>query len=270
MMIAKNQKDPNDQKKQVKLTVAYDGTAYCGFQSQRNAIGVESVLNEALSKVAAHPVTVLGASRTDAGVHAAGQVVTFFLRGSIPAAQIPAAVNCLLPRDIVVTAAETVAADFHCRYDAVGKHYRYTVRNTHIPSPFDYRYVYAYGGRLDLDLMATAAAVFIGEHDFTAFTATHSGRKNFVRRLDRITVSREGDNVYLDFWGGGFLYKMVRSIAGCLIDIGRGHLNAEVAQRALITKDRGLLSLTAPARGLTLIKIYYNNEYFLDKDKPIR
>lgn len=267
MMIAKN---PNDQKTQVKLTVAYDGTAYCGFQSQHNAVGVESLLNEALSKVAAHPVTVLGASRTDAGVHAQGQVVTFFLRGSIPVAQIPAAVNCLLPRDIAVTAAETVAADFHCRYDAVGKHYRYTVKNTHIPSPFDYRYVYAYGGKLALDLMASVAEVFIGEHDFTAFTATHSGRKNFVRRLDRITVSREGDNVYLDFWGGGFLYKMVRSIAGCLIDIGRGHLDAAVAQRALIAKDRSLLSLTAPARGLTLIKIYYNDEYFLDKDKLIR
>ncbi len=267
MMIAN---DRNDQTTQVKLTVAYDGTAYCGFQSQRNAIGVESVLNEALSKIAAHPVKVLGASRTDAGVHAKGQVVTFFLRGRIPVAQIPTAVNCLLPLDIAVTAAEAVTADFHCRYDAVGKHYRYTVRNTNIPSPFDYRYVYAYGGQLRLDLMAAAAGVFIGEHDFTAFTATHSGRKNFVRRLDRITVSREGDNVHLDFWGGGFLYKMVRSIAGCLIDIGRGHLDIGIAQRALCTKDRSLLSLTAPARGLTLIKIYYNDEYFLDKDELIR
>lgn len=260
----------NEEKIQVKLTVAYDGTAYCGFQSQPNAVGVESVLNKALGQVAAHPVTVLGASRTDAGVHAKGQVVTFFLQGSIPVPQIPAAVNCLLPRDIAVTAAETVAADFHCRYDAVGKHYRYTVKNSRIPSPFDYRYVYAYGGNLDLALMTAAAEAFKGEHDFTAFTAAHSGRKNFVRRLDRVAVSREGDDIRLDFWGGGFLYKMVRSIAGCLIDIGRGRLDAAVAQRALLTKDRSLLALTAPARGLTLVKIYYNDEYFLDKDQPIR
>lgn len=260
----------NDQKTQVKLTVAYDGTAYCGFQCQPNGIGVEQVLNGALSKVAAHPVKVLGASRTDAGVHARGQVVTFFLEGTIPVAQIPSAVNCLLPKDIAVTEAKAVSSDFHCRYDAVGKHYRYTIRNTHIPSPFDDRYVYTYGGQLRLDLMREAAAVFLGEHDFTAFTAKHSGRENFVRRVDQITVKREGENIFLDFWGGGFLYKMVRSISGCLIDIGRGHFAVDVAQKALSTKDRGLLGLTAQPRGLTLMKIYYDDEYFLDKDNFIR
>lgn len=260
----------NAKRKQVKLTIAYDGTAYCGFQTQPNGIAVESVLNEALSKIARHPVKVLGASRTDSGVHASGQVATFFLEGRIPVGQIPIALSGFLPRDIVVTAAEEVAADFHCRYDAVGKHYRYTIRNSALPSPFDNRYVYRYGGYLDAGKMEAAAGIFIGEHDFTAFTASHSGRKSFVRRLDQITVSREGEYIHLDFWGGGFLYKMVRSIAGCLIDIGRSHFDSAVAEKALLTGDRDLLSLTAPARGLMLIKIYYDDEYFLDKDKAIR
>jgi tRNA pseudouridine38-40 synthase len=223
-----------------------------------------------LGKIASHPVKVMAASRTDAGVHARGQVATFFLEGSIPVDQIPTAVNGILPKDIVVTAAEEVADDFHCRHNAVGKHYRYTVRNSSLPSPFDYRYVYAYRGSLDLVKVQAATAVFIGEHDFEAFTASHSGRMNFVRRLDQITVNREGEYIHLDFWGGGFLYKMVRNIAGCLIDIGRGHFDVDVAQTALKKKDRSLLSLTAPARGLTLIKIYYNDEYFLDKERAIR
>lgn len=263
-------KDMNTKRKQVKLTIAYDGTAYCGFQTQPNGIAVESVLNEALRKIAGHPVKVLAASRTDAGVHAKGQVATFFLAGHIPVGQIPIALSGFLPSDIVVTAAEEVADDFHCRYDAVGKHYRYTIHNSVLSSPFDCRYVYRYGGCLDVAKMKAATEIFIGEHDFTAFTARHSGRKSFVRRLDQITISREGEYIHLDFWGGGFLYKMVRSIAGCLIDIGRGHFDLAVAQKALLTKDRDLLSLTAPARGLTLIKIYYNDEYFLDKEQAIR
>lgn len=256
--------------RQIKLTIAYDGTAYCGFQIQPNGRSVESELNKQLSRIAGHPVKILAASRTDAGVHAQGQTATFFLDGSIPTKNIPQALLGHLPEDISVIAAEEVSADFHCRYDAVGKHYRYTIRNASLPSPFDYRYVYGFGGKLDVEQMRSAAAIFSGEHDFTAFTAAHSGRENFVRRLDLIRVQREGDDIQLDFWGNGFLYKMVRSITGFLIDVGRGHLAPAVGEQALKTKDRSLLKLTAPARGLTLVKIYYDNQYFLDKENSMR
>lgn len=256
--------------RQICLTIAYDGTAYCGFQVQPNGVSVEGCLNEALSKIAGHKVTILGASRTDAGVHARGQRASFFLEGRIPTNHICNAVNGLLPADIVVTEAAEVPPEFHCRYDAVGKHYRYTVRNTALTSPFDRHYAYHFPGNLDLERINEAIPLFLGEHDFKAFTATNSGRDNFVRRLDLITAERCGEHIYLDFWGGGFLYKMVRSICGSLIDVGRGYLGCDTVKKALETGDRSLLSLTAPAKGLSLIKIYYNNEYYLDKDNSLR
>lgn len=256
--------------RQICLTISYDGTDYCGFQIQPNGVSVEGLLNEALSKIAGHPVTILGASRTDAGVHAEGQRASFFLEGRIPTDHICHAVNGLLPSDIVVTEAVEVPADFHCRHDAVGKHYRYTIRNAAFTSPFDRNYAYYFPGTLDLEKIEDALPLFFGEHDFKAFTAANSGRDNFLRKLDLITVQREGEYVLFDFWGQGFLYKMVRSISGSLIDVGRGYFGKDVLEKALSTGDRSLLSLTAPSKGLSLIKIYYNNEYELDKEKSLR
>ena len=255
--------------RQILLTISYDGTGYCGFQRQPNGIAVESELNTALTKIAGHPVSILGASRTDAGVHALGQRASFFLRGRIPTDHICNAVNGLLPKDIVVVEAEEVPQGFHCRHDAVGKHYCYTVRNTKGTSPFDRNYTYHFPGKLDLAIIKDAIPLLIGEKDFKAFTASHSGQKNFVRRLDRITAKREGDYVLFDFWGGGFLYKMVRSLTGSLLDVGRGYFDKKILVKALETGDRSLLSLTAPAKGLMLRKIYYNEEYYLDKDSFI-
>lgn len=257
-------------KRQICLTISYDGSHYCGFQIQPNAISIEECLNNALTKIAGHPVSILGASRTDAGVHAEGQRATFFLEGRIPTDHICNAVNGLLPDDIVVTAAEEVPEDFHCRHDAVGKHYRYTLRNTPISSPFDRLYSYHFPGKLDLNAVEKAIPLFLGEKNFEAFTAANSGRTDFVRRLDLITVHSDGDHVFFDFWGGGFLYKMVRSITGSLIDVGRGYFGTDVIEAALATGDRSLLSLTAPSRGLSLIKIYYDEKYYLDKEKSLR
>ena len=256
--------------KKILLTIAYKGTAYCGFQIQPNGESIEGLLNDALSRIAGHPVSILGASRTDAGVHAFGQRATFVLSGSIPVERIPAAVNGLLPGDIVVLAAKEVPEKFHCRYDAVGKHYRYRIRNTDLPSPFDRDTSYFFPGALDTTSMREAASLFIGEKDFHAFTAANSGRNNFVRKLDKIEISRDKEYILLDFWGEGFLYKMVRSISGALIDVGRGYFNTDVIEKALLSGERSLLSLTAPAHGLTLIKIYYDDEYYLDKEDPLR
>lgn len=257
-------------KRQIKLTIAYDGTDYCGFQSQQNGPSVEETLNAALSRIAGHPVRILAASRTDAGVHAKGQVASFFLQGSIPTENICNAVNGLLPDDIAVRTAEEVPSDFHCRYHTTGKHYRYTVYNCKQRSPFEQRYSYHYPIPLNLAEIEAVIPIFLGEHDFEAFTATHSGRSSFVRQLDLITVTRSNDYVFFDFWGKAFLYKMVRSITGALIDIGRGFLTAETVAEALASKNRSLLSLTAPAKGLCLEKIYYNDEYYLDKDCVMR
>ncbi|MGM9567692.1 MAG: tRNA pseudouridine(38-40) synthase TruA, partial [Clostridia bacterium] len=129
---------------------------------------------------------------------------------------------------------------------------------------------YYFPGALDLKKIEGALPLFFGEHNFKAFTAANSGRENFVRTLDLITVNREGDYVYFDFWGRGFLYKMVRSISGSLIDLGRGYFGKDVIEKALETGDRSVLSLTAPSKGLSLIKIYYNDEYELDKEKSLR
>ena len=196
--------------RQILLTIAYDGTAYCGFQIQPNGVSVEGLLNEALSKIAGHPVTVLGASRTDAGVHAEGQRASFFLEGRIPTDHICNAVNGLLPDDIVVREAVEVPLDFHCRHHAVGKHYRYTIRNTALTFPFDRYYAYHFPGKLDLGRMREAIPLLLGERDFKAFTAANSGRTDFVRRLDLITITPSEEHIYLDFWGGGFVLKMVR------------------------------------------------------------
>ena len=244
--------------RKILLTIAYKGTSYCGFQIQPNGTSVEEILNENLSRIAGHDVKVFGAGRTDAGVHALGQRASFDLYGNIPTENIPEAVNGLLPNDIVVLEAKEVSPDFNCRYDAKLKHYRYSVRNTDFASPFDYDTSYYFPEKLNLDLMRKAADIMVGEHSFEAFTAANSGRTNFIRKVDRIDIIEEDPYVYIDVFGAGFLYKMVRSLAGALIDVGRGYLDKNVIAEALQTGDRSVLSLTAPGRGLCLISIDYD------------
>ena len=256
-------------RRQIKLTVAYEGTNYCGFQVQPNGVSIGATLQSAVEKIAGHPVSLLAVSRTDAGVHATGQVATFFLEGSIPVEKIPQALHGILPKDIVVWQAEEVPPDFHCRYDAVGKHYRYTLRNSKICMPFDRLFVWHFVPPLDVIRMKKALPYLVGTRNFKAFTAAHSGRSDFVRRLDAITVEKRGDDIIFDFLGRGFLYKMVRSITGFLVDVGRGHLAPETAERAIATGDRSLLGLTAPPQGLNLVKIYYDEKDFLDKLKTM-
>lgn len=243
--------------KRIKLTVAYDGTCYSGFQIQDNGNTIAAELNRALSKLSGHEVEVAGASRTDAGVHARGQVATFDLRGRISPGQICIAAQGLLPQDIRIIQAEEVPADFHCRYEAKGKHYRYTVDAGPVTDPFQYRYRWHFPRSLDLEKMQEARNHLLGSHDFRAFCASHSGRTNFVRRLDAVDLTLKEDVLTLDFWGNGFLYKMVRSITGYLLDVGRGRFSPDLGKEVLLTGRRQDLGVTAPARGLCLMKIYY-------------
>ena len=252
------------------LWLAYDGTAYCGFQTQPNGVAVAAVLDAALTKLAGHPVRVLGASRTDSGVHARAQAASFDLDSAIPTAAIPAALRGLLPDDVVVYAAAEVAADFAIIREAAGKHYRYSVRCGGFADPFDRRYVYHVDYVPQLAPMCEAARLLEGEHDFRAFTAAHSGRENFVRRLDRITVTTEGDLLYFDFWGRGFLYKMVRGLTGFLLDCGRGRFAPPHGSAVLQSGERSALGLCAPAHGLCLERVYFEeNEYLAALPKSV-
>ncbi len=245
--------------KRIQLTVAYDGSRYSGFQVQENGNTVGAELDRALSKMAGHEVHVVGASRTDAGVHAIGQVATFDLMGRIAPAQIPVAAQGLLPPDIRIQAGEEVRPDFHCRYEARGKHYRYTLSTAPVTDPFTYLYRWHYPRKLDIARMEEAKAHLLGAHDFRAFCAAHSGRKSFTRRLDEISLTRVGDELQMDFFGNGFLYKMVRSLVGYLVDVGRGFRDPELGKRLLLTGRREELGVTAPPQGLCLMKIYYKS-----------
>lgn len=244
--------------RRIALTVSYDGTGYAGWQRQQNATGVQQVLEEALSKLGGETLAVTGASRTDAGVHALGQVVHFDTRSRIPGDKYAYAVNTHLPPDIRVTASREVDPAFHARYGARGKTYRYQIHNSPHASAIyrDQRaHVVPY---LDVETMHEAAQAVLGTHDFRAFAASGSEAKTTVRDITRIAVTRDVELVELTVSGRSFLYNMVRILAGTLIYIGIGKLPPEVLTRALASGDRLDLGITAPAHGLTLMEIVYD------------
>ena len=253
-------------KRQILLTIAYDGTNYSGYQIQKNGISVSEKLNKAAGRLVGKPVSVLCVSRTDAGVHALGQRGSFFLENNIPVERIPRALQCYLPDDIMILKAEEIPLDFYPPAESVGKHYRYVVRLAHESNPFDHRYVWHLPRKIEKQRILEAIPYLEGEHDFKAFTAKHSGKDNFVRKVNRIFLSQRGDDLIFDVWGEGFLYKMVRSIVGFLLDVGRGHFEPALAKTLLVTGERERLGYTAPSRGLTLVKIYFDEKFYLDME----
>ncbi len=243
----------------IKLVVEYDGTGYCGFQDQGrpDRPTIQSVLQEALARTCQEPVQVIGAGRTDAGVHARGQVVNFHTRSRIPVERFPAAVNTQLPWDIKVREAAEVPGDFHARYWALSKTYRYTWLVRATPSPFWHRYALFVPRPVDVEKMRRAARHFVGEHDFAAFRSTGGGSKSTVRRMYRADVWRENDLVHFEIEGSGFLYNMVRIMAGTLLEVGLGRRSAECVPKALASGRREELGSTAPPHGLTLMAVAY-------------
>lgn len=241
----------------IKLTVAYDGRAYHGFQRQANAITVQQVLEERLSLIMGHPVTITGAARTDAGVHARGQVVNFHTTGRIPTANIPRAANSLLPDDIAVWAAEEVPRQFHARYDARGKVYEYRVFQGSHKDPFRRRLVWHVPEPLDTAAMTAALALLVGRHDFSAFRAAGGAPVQPVRTLYEAACQRQGELLIFRFAGDGFLYHMVRNIVGTVIEVGRGRLTEEDFRCIFMSRDRTRAGATAPADGLYLMQVWY-------------
>jgi len=244
----------------VKLIIEYDGSAYHGWQRQANAITVQQVLEEAIAELVGHPVTLHGSGRTDAGVHALGQVASFQSRTTIPANRLHHAINTALPPDITVLRAEDVPATFHARFSTTGKTYRYRILCRHVRPSLGRERVHWLRRRLDVADMQQAAALLVGEHDFAAFESESSG-DNSVRTVTRCNVEalpdHGGECIDVTVSANGFLYNMVRAMVGTLIEIGSGKQPPEWVADLLESRDRTRAGPTAPARGLCLIAVEY-------------
>ncbi|MEF9998995.1 MAG: tRNA pseudouridine(38-40) synthase TruA [Lachnospiraceae bacterium] len=243
--------------KRIKLTIAYDGTNYCGWQIQPNGITIEEVLNNTLSKILKEEIIIIGASRTDSGVHALGNVAVFDTQTTIPPDRIAYALNRRLPEDIVIVKSEEVNADFHPRYCNSRKTYQYNIINTHTIIPTKRLTNYFVSYELDIEKMRQAAAYLVGEHDFISFCNIRTDVKDTVRTITEFTITQAGDEIQIVISGNGFLYNMVRIIIGTLIRVGRGFYEPEKIQDILEAKDRKAAGATAPAHGLTLVEIEY-------------
>ena len=250
--------------RRIKLTIAYDGTNYCGWQVQPNGITIEEVLNRSLKKLTGEDILVIGASRTDSGVHAMGNVAVFDTDTTIPAEKIAVALNQRLPEDIVVVKSEEVALDFHPRYCDCSKTYEYHIINTRIPIPTKRLTNYFVSYPLDIEKMKMAAAYLVGEHDFVSFCNVRTDVENTVRTITALDIVTKGNKITIRITGNGFLYNMVRIIVGTLIRVGRGFYEPEKVKEILEAKDRKAAGVTAPAHGLMLMEIQYNAKKNLD------
>lgn len=243
--------------KRIKLTVAYDGTNYSGWQIQPNAPTVEQVLDSAVYALTGENVHVTGASRTDAGVHGLGNVAVFDTESTIPGGRFSYALNRYLPEDVSIQESRQVADTFHPRHCNTRKTYEYKILNTTFPVPQLRNYSWHVPGKLDVDKMQEAAELLVGEHDFKSFCCVRTQTETTIRHIYSLNVRREGDFVILSITGNGFLYNMVRIIAGTLVQIGKGQLCSDDIKKMLELRDRTVAGQTAPPQGLTLMKIEY-------------
>lgn len=243
--------------KRIKLIVSYDGTGYCGWQVQPNGITVEEVLNKALQKLTGEDIHVIGASRTDSGVHALGNVAVFDTETTIPAERIAAALNQRLPEDIVIRSSEEVPGDFHPRYCDCTKTYEYRILNAKIPVPTMRHTHYFVSYDLNIEDMRQAASYLVGEHDFVSFCNIRTDVENTVRTVYSLGIEKQGEEMIVRITGNGFLYNMVRIIVGTLVRVGRGFYPPEKVKEILEAKDRKAAGVTAPPQGLYLVEIRY-------------
>ncbi|MDO4809860.1 MAG: tRNA pseudouridine(38-40) synthase TruA [Eubacteriales bacterium] len=258
------------------LTIAYDGTDFCGFQLQPGLRSVEGELNAAITKLTGEEITVIGASRTDSGVHALGNAAVFDTESSIPPERFANALNTVLPDDVRAVASREVAPDWHPRHQNCEKTYIYRVDCGYVPSPMDSRYAMHFPRNLDVTRMQEAAVRFLGEHDFTSFSNPKSqvlmAGGSPVRTITGIRVKQEntfgsnegsdgrfGELVTIEVTGTGFLYNMVRIMAGTLLDVGTGRFTADDVTAMLEAKDRTKAGMTAEAKGLCLKEIHWQS-----------
>jgi len=258
------------QTRMLKLTVAYDGTAYVGWQRQATGTSIQGLLEEALARIEGQPVTLTGAGRTDAGVHALGQVASVRVTSTLACERYVRALNVSLPEDVRVQRIEEMPDTFHARFDVRHKTYRYRLLHGPIASPFDARYAWHVTFPLDLDAMRTALARCVGEHDFAAFQGSGSAVNSTIRTIQRATLDEapadsawprptdpEARLLVLTLTGDGFLRHMVRNLTGTLVEIGRARWPPAELSRLLATKDRTQTGPTAPPQGLFLVDVAY-------------
>lgn len=247
--------------KRVKLIVAYDGTNYSGFQIQDNASTIEGMLKKHLEELVGEPVELIGASRTDAGVHALGNVAVFDTKSRIPAEKFSYALNARLPEDIRIQESGEVPLDWHPRYQNSIKTYVYRIERRTFPNPLTRLYCHSVYWELNVEKMKAAAATLVGEHDFASFCSAGAQVRTTIRTLYQAEVKEEdGGRITIRLQGNGFLYNMVRIIAGTLLEVGRGALEPSDMIDIRKARDRGKAGPTAPARGLTLVGIEYPDD----------
>jgi tRNA pseudouridine38-40 synthase len=241
-----------------KVTIEYDGTEYHGWQVQPNGRTIQAVLQEAVARMSGEAAVVVAAGRTDAGVHACGQVISFALQRPVSTQALRGALNALTPPDISITAAEAVGDDFHPRRAARSRIYAYRIWNARWASPFWRRYAWHVPRELDCEQMRAAAAHLLGDHDFTSFQAAGCEARQPVRRVLRSDLDHSGHLVIYTIEATGFLRHMVRNIVGTLVDVGLHKLSVGRFKAILASRDRALASGTAPAQGLFLVQVFYD------------
>ncbi len=241
----------------LKVTLQYDGTDYVGWQRQAEGVSIQGLIEDALRPIEGRDVSVQGAGRTDAGVHALAQVASFRLASPIDTQALARALNAVLPPDVRVLGVEGAPPGFHARFSATGKVYEYRIVNGPVASPFIRRYVWHVVPKLDLDAMRDASTGLVGKHDFAAFQGTGTSVPSTERTVRRLELQRREDLLVMEIEGDGFLRHMVRTIAGTLVDIGLGRRRAGDIQRILDSRDRACAGSTGPACGLFLTRVLY-------------
>ena len=241
----------------LKITIQYNGSNYCGWQKQPDSLGIQGTIERAIYDITREEVKLTGSGRTDAGVHALGQVANFKLESAIPVDKIPNALNSKLPKDISVIDCIEVNDKFHSRYNAKGKTYIYSCYIGNNKQVFIRKYIYAPDFIPDVDIMQRAAEYMTGEHDFAGFCTNSSKKKSTVRIIDKIDIKITGSELQFEFHGNGFLYNMVRIMVGTLLKIGKGEMEPEEVNHIFETKKRSDAGPTAPALGLRLEHVDY-------------
>jgi tRNA pseudouridine38-40 synthase len=246
-------------RRNIKLTIQYDGTGYFGWQRQKNTHRtIAEVIETILKKILQEPIKLIAAGRTDTGVHARKQVANFSTGSEMEVLRLRQSLNALLPEDIRVNKVEEAAVDFNSRYSARSRTYRYTILNRYSADVFLRRYVYHHPlCKLDVSSMRKAAVLLVGAHDFRSFKRTDKKISSTLRQLKAIKITKSGELIHIDISANSFLYHMVRNIVGTLIQIGKGSLTPESLKKILKAKDRRTAGPTAPACGLTLMRVQY-------------
>ncbi|MFQ5964164.1 MAG: tRNA pseudouridine(38-40) synthase TruA [Candidatus Scalinduaceae bacterium] len=242
--------------KNIKLTIEYDGTNYAGWQQQKKEKTIQETLKIAIEKVVNEKIMLHGAGRTDAGVHALGQVANFETKSNIPIPKLVQAINFYLPKDIVVKSARKVSGTFHSQYSAKSKIYRYTILNNNTRSAINRKFCYHYNAGLDIEKMKSVSKVLIGKHNFNTFKSKSDNISN-IRTIKKLEIRKKGEYLLLTIEADGFLYKMVRAIVGTLLEVGMGKMSIKEFKKVLKSGERSLAGATVHAQGLCLLQVKY-------------